>query len=220
LSALTSLWRYASFQQAATKLVQLPSDALADYADASENSFEIDARLVAKYKLEPLDAELAESAARAIYETTSRAEIRPSPDEVVAELEEVTATQLDDDSREQLIRLFRPRPGYDQRRITELTSRSVMPVLDSVGASIDIRAVYHGDRVTGASALVPVILVRFEFDEPVLGGSSSVAFQMPAPFVGRLQEELSLLSDRLAQLETMLRPAGVPVITQGERGLR
>jgi hypothetical protein len=84
----------------------------------------------------------------------------------------------------------------DLARIRRLTvERSLLPVLESHELTIDVRV---GSMVADESLdLVPVVVARLEFDEPVGAGGRATVFQMPIGALADLKSSIELVEGQL-----------------------
>lgn len=78
-------------------------------------------------------------------------------------------------------------PGKDTRRNLHIRKmqHSVFPTMESAELTVDLRVVHSED---GKTRLVPVVVARMWFDEPVLTSNAAISFQIDEKVLTRLKE--------------------------------
>lgn len=98
------------------------------------------------------------------------------------------------------------------RRSVERAQESVLPVLVNMGVDVDFRAVQPYKGETTLAQVVPVLIVRLTFDEPI-GGSESIVFQVTDDHVddliGLLRSAEKVRRTLLQQLPKNMVPSSV-----------
>jgi hypothetical protein len=104
--------------------------------------------------------------------------------------------------RPELDRILFRSPDEELALLVENAEHAILPTLQSLSTAIDLRLVELPSAQSpgsGAIDFIPVVQVRFTFDE-VVGGNRSIAFQLPSTVLEELGVELARLSDSLQQL--------------------
>jgi hypothetical protein len=182
-----SLWDAASFRSAVKDLLSLSASELEQLRTLTQAGFDIPPNQ--NFGLSQQRFALAIAAASALY-TLQRNETQ----DVVGELDELVARSPDEfgdtdfSSRwEALRRLIATRPEMEEKRQLRAIEHSMLPALEVFGLSLDVRV---WEAAEGAELrLVPVILARLQFDEPVQSGDV-VTFQLSPAELDSLQDEL------------------------------
>lgn len=110
-------------------------------------------------------------------------------------LEDIHAAYSDSgDAIARLAPLLSSSPAERESREIRSVENSTLPVIVDEMISLDYRVVANGDVIK----LVPLFVMRLDFDEPISGGSDVVTFQANADAIDRmrrrLDEALTLIS--------------------------
>lgn len=190
MSAVKELWTVYTFQRALRALLQLPAQTL-QALEAESDLHEPLATDASRPTGE--DWEAATAALRTLY----RFARTDGVSEVVADVREVIARDLTlddyDTGLQHLPRLLTEREAYDlQQHYRQLRAQAFPQIIDSQVA-LHFQAVDVAGKGPSPAELVPLILLRMTFDEPVLG-SDSLTISIPI-------EELLSLSKEIDQLQ-------------------
>jgi len=111
------------------------------------------------------------------------------------------ATDLES-KRDDLLNLLAERPEYNRNQRIESVQRVAFPALADAHFWIDLRVTGEGQG--NEVKLVPVVLARFRFDEPLSSAADSIAFQLPDSALSLLRDQLTRLEKRMSEVQKRL----------------
>jgi len=205
LSQLYDLWRITSFRRAVGALLDLDEATVselrqrraADPGSSPPPGLQVDEAIWKD----------AVAALGALYDLAAGLGVSS----VVTELAELMGLDPQSDSRMKLLLTWLQPTRHDSETQSALRAQaSFLPVLTSASATVDFRTTEVANE--GDLKLVPVLVVRVNFDEPV-SGSEAIVFQVnPAGLnevIQKLQEALTQADTLTAQLPDglVVRPA-------------
>ncbi len=197
---LASAWADPSFRRAMSALVSLDVDQLSRLGKVLQAGFSDEREVVARVEIGQSQSHgIGLLVAGVTYLQTVRAEEDLSADQLLAWLREVSATATEDTAvagmsvhieqkREALIHLLEQEPKPEGMFRRARVQHSVLPTLEAMELSLDYRVDTPMDN-PDAAGLVPVIIARASFDEPVSSGRSTV-FQIPDEVLRGILEEV------------------------------
>ena len=192
--AISPLWRDKDFRETVQKALSLNDSVLRELREwyprnMGDTRFP-NAELISKVGLDREELELVLLALRSLYTLARR---NPGgPEGVIEEIDELVRRGVPElqgvdvkAKGETLSYLLQPNPALDREDELAAAQRSVLPVLENAGFHLDLRVLSGRE----GPYLAPIVVARFEFDEPV-AGSDVVAFQIPDPMMELLESEL------------------------------
>ncbi len=207
---LDVLWRDEAFRSALADLLSLPPSLLTRLRQLTSGSFDLPSGTAAEFQLDESRFNRALAAARTLYQT-AREEGDPEV-AVVAELRRIASASTDpkakelalslDAKRDLLLELLAARPAYDRDQRRDLVQRLALPALEEVGFFVDLRTTR--DPATNEVKLVPVVLARLGFDEPIQAGGGALSFQVPDSALAALRNQLDQLGKTLDDVRSRL----------------
>jgi len=203
---LRTLWSVQSFRRTVAQLAQLSSEQLNQLRARTDGGFELDDADQVVPDVSPADSVQLVAALSELYEPRLRG---TTPDQVLDELQGLAKRESRDlphdfseilaRQRPALLTLLSPRPEYDRTNWREITQRSGLPALEDVSLFVDLRVTTLGGQ---GSQLVPVVVARLEFDEPISSAGLSIAFQVPDSALTVLREALERLQVAVDEMNT------------------
>jgi hypothetical protein len=193
MSLLEGIWSTTPFRRAVKDLLSLPSKELKSLAEATEAGFELSQDLASEYGLSKERFSLLLAALETLYVEAKEAE--RGTEGLVEELRTLMSQTPDEFDRTLLSQdpgllseVLRPRPAYDLVERRRAIQRSVLPTLDGLSLTVDLRIVENASG-EASRELFPVLLARFQFDEAVQGGDT-VTFQLTEEHLEELQKQI------------------------------
>ena len=204
MTAFRELWDIPSFRRSFRDLATVDGDLmeLAQRAARGDAGAEDDG-LGDERAQEFRNAQAVLETLRRIFETEGRVELLEDLIEVAGDEGRFVATQLDAFLSEE--------PERAEERLVQRAQYGVLPVATGLSAHVDFRTMRGAEDRT---LLVPVIVLRLDFDEPIAGGSDAVVFQLPdegfAEFASVLKRAEVMRSEMIDALPAALLPNVLP----------
>jgi hypothetical protein len=126
-------------------------------------------------------------------------QLRDQASEDVSYASEIRSFLESDAKRQALRNLIDERPAYERRLERRAAQAAALPSLEEFSLFLDYR-VLEGETEGSLKKLVPVVLARLTFDEP-LQGSDVVAFQISDEFLETMAEEIARIRSLLEKMQ-------------------
>jgi hypothetical protein len=197
LTELQQLWSYPAFQAAVGSLLRLPVGQLQHLAEAPD--------LTDVTPVDGVEADADWESALAALQTLYPLARAVGANEVVDELRSLTADLGDtggsfETNLEILPSVLAERPFFERRNRFARVRTYALPQVTRSAVDLDFRAVE-----SDALAMIPMVSMRLEFDEPV-AGVNSLTVGLPPESLAALSEQITeLLSRYEAAIEALGR---------------
>jgi hypothetical protein len=201
-------WRQSGFRLALADLITLPPGQMAALQKLTTRSFEVPSAAADDFGMDQRRFSLMTAALRTLYRITSDEGTQASP--VLNEIRKLAAAMDDprmktvvvalDTQAQAIQQLLSPRSEYDRARQRDSVQRQALPALEDVSFWVDLRATGEGSQLK----LVPVVLARLSFDEPIQAGAGDIAFQIPDSVLATLREQIRQLEAQVVDIRKQL----------------
>jgi hypothetical protein len=191
MDILDRFWPDPSFRKPIGDLLNLTPTQMETLRGLTDKSFELSGDAAKQFGLDATDFSLALTLLRTLY-IGAREEGEAA---VLEQLTQLAASRTDADARalatnlaakrKEFGALLELRPEVERRARLAAIQRAGMAALEEAALFVDLRIVDGGDW-----KMVPVVLARLNFDEPIQVGASSVTFQIPDAALSSLIEQL------------------------------
>jgi hypothetical protein len=192
MEVLETYWSDASFRASAGNLLSLTPAQMETLRQLTDKSFEVSSDAAKQFDLNPTDFRFALIFLRALY-VGAREEGEAA---ILDQLGRLAASRTDSEARalannleskrKEFSALLELRPQVELNTRRAAVQRYGMAALQDVNFFVDLRIAEDGTDWK----VVPVVLARLNFDEPIQPGSNSVTFQIPDAVLATLRQQL------------------------------
>jgi hypothetical protein len=198
---LASLWALSDFRQSIGAVVALEAETHLLLRRLTDADFAVSD--AAALDVDPTELANVLAASRELYDSTLDGAAAEDVLDELTQLAAINGADLPPNFQDQLaarrsslLVLLSPRDEYNRRQWRETVQRSGQAALDGVSLFVDLRPT----TISGSSRLVPVILARLEFDEPIQTLSRAVVFQVSDSGLKELRAAMERLDQALADI--------------------
>jgi hypothetical protein len=192
MEILDTYWSDPTFRKSAGDLLRLTPAQMQALRNLTDKTFEVPGDVGTQFGLDPAEFRFALILLRALY-VGARDEGESA---ILDQLGRLAATRTDSEAttlannleskRREFAALLEFRPQVELNARRGAVQRSGMAALEDVNFYVDLRIADDG----ADWKVVPVILARLNFDEPVQVGANSVTFQIPDAILATLKQQL------------------------------
>ncbi len=191
--SLAGVWEDAGFRSAVRGLLLLSDDVLDQVAQIAAMGPAAGSKAALEQGVDSDDEVHAIAVLSFLLQQQQRQSI--DTESLISELEERVAesgeefSDVDFGARKDRLAAILKNPEYVRKQQYNVVQHQIFPTLQRVAGAIDLRVDERGDE---GPRVVPVVILRLEFDEAV-NGSRAISFQLSDESVALLENELEEL---------------------------